>query len=117
MENMIIKPEVANKALIKKGLPFRVVTVRCKRIEFDIPWENMSYGQWKLEVDGLHVVLEALERESWAIGDLLKAKESAVQTVMRRLPPSDGSAFPAIFWRPAQGKVVSSSDGDEKAPL
>ena len=85
IENMIVQPSVANATLIKKGLPYRVVMLRCKRIAVDIPWENMSGGNWKLDVDGLQAVIQPLERSAWSIDDLRKAKESAVEAALAGL--------------------------------
>lgn len=70
IENMIVKTSLVSELLSGKGLPYRVRMVRCKRIYVDIPWSNMASGSWKLEVDGLMVVVTPIEKTAWSVDDV-----------------------------------------------
>lgn len=85
VENMFVQTSVANEALSKKGLPFRVAMVRADRIAIDIPWENLISGDWKLEVLGLTVLIYPLEREGWMYESLRKAKEASIEGALAAL--------------------------------
>ena len=85
IENMLVNTAVANEAMQKQGLPFRVSMVRAKRLYIDLPWENFGSGAWKLEVEGLIVVVRPLERENWSLETLRKAKEASVEAALAAL--------------------------------
>ena len=85
VENMFVQTSVANEALSKKGLPFRVAMVCADRIAIDIPWENLISGDWKLEVLGLTVLIYPLEREGWMYESLRKAKEASIEGALAEL--------------------------------
>ena len=87
IENMVVKTSVVNDTLMKSGTPFRVSMVCAKRIFFDIPWDNITSREacWKLEVDGLMVVVQPLEREGWNIDDLRAAREQSIQAAVDAL--------------------------------
>ena len=89
IENMVVDIAVANEALQKEGLPFRVSTFSARRIAIDIPWEDLftgsAAGAWRLDVDGLMVVMRPLERERWCLASLRKAKEASVEAALAAL--------------------------------
>ena len=85
IENMVVNTAVANAALEKQGLPFRVSMVRAKRIYLNIPWEDLTSGAFELEVDGLVVLLRPLERSEWSVESLRVAKEALVERALAAL--------------------------------
>ena len=85
IENMIVRPSVANEVLARMGVPYRVVMIRSKRVFVDIPWGELSSGQWKLEIDGLHVVMQPLEEADVSVEALRKAKASYVEKAFKAL--------------------------------
>ena len=87
IENMILKSDVLNEHLNKMSVPMRVELVCAERVFFDIPWGNIykSDAQWKLEIDGLMIVVTPLERDGWNPDFLRQAKETAVQAAVAGL--------------------------------
>ena len=107
IENMIVKTSVVNDTLMKSGTPFRVSMVCAKRIFFDIPWDNITSREacWKLEVDGLMVVVQPLEREGWNVDNLRAARGNRgldARLLVHRLDVEDD--VPRRSARHAQGR-------------
>ena len=70
LENMIVKTSVVNEKLVAAGVAFRIGMLRCKHVALDIPWGNLQRGKWKLELDGLMIVVTPCEKEEWSVDNV-----------------------------------------------
>lgn len=83
--NMIVKTEPLNQMMVEKGAAVRFAMLQCKKVQVTIPWGNMTHGDWKLEVEGLTMLMTQQERESWSVAELERAKESSIEKALKSL--------------------------------
>ena len=84
--NCVARPSAVDKLLAENELPFHVISASCRKIHFDIPWENLTTGDWVLTMEGLMLVIAPKEPAYWTLSDV------------RATPPRTG-AVGAAHWQ------------------
>ena len=81
----VLRPSAVDELLAENELPFHVVSAMAKRIHIDIPWGDLSAGEWTFEVEGLSVLLVPKERADWSIEDVRRVKEALILRDLTKL--------------------------------
>ena len=79
------KDDTIDALLADNELPSHAITASCRRLFVDIPWENLSSGDWTLNIDGLVVVVAPKEKEYWCLDDVRAVKEAAILKALKPL--------------------------------
>ena len=77
--NCVARPSAVDALLAENQLPFHVITASCTLIHIDIPWDNLTTGDWVLTIEGLSVVIAPKEREYWSLSDVRAVKERIIK--------------------------------------
>ena len=62
IENCVLRPSAVDALLAENEMPFHVVMAQCSRIFVDIPWGDLTNGEWTFEIEGLCIVVVPKER-------------------------------------------------------
>lgn len=85
IEDCVLKPSAVDALFAENELPLHVVMAHVRRIFVDIPWFNFAKGDWKLEVEGVMIVVTPKERADWSVEDVRMVKEYLVSKGLRAL--------------------------------
>ena len=100
--NCVARPSAVDALLAENELPFHVITASCTLIHIDIPWENLTTGDWVLTIEGLSVVIAPKEREYWSLSDVRAVKERIInkdlEILLKRLKElTEKAPRPSLF--------------------
>jgi hypothetical protein len=85
IENCELRPSAMDALLAENELPFHVVMAHCERIFIDIPWGDLTNGEFTFEISGLNIVLVPKERGDWSIDDVRRVKEALISKDLAKL--------------------------------